>query len=241
MKLSRQRFWLLLQAIYIGCLLLYQAIWITSEPCTGTVVEITKGGGAYKSIKTALIYYVVDNKLHNTVVFVDEDFSNYKIGQRLHMSYLPFAKGTARVNGITADLMVAVGYYIFFLLFTAVILIVPNYLLDKKCSFLIYGKPPFVRYIVEERRKKGYAIPLIEKANLYAGYIERFMFPFIMCGITGLIVFLFSKSVFFLILIICMGIFLGVRRSRNWAKNLKPNDPELDAVDISLNTTEERY
>jgi hypothetical protein len=239
MKLSRKQFWLLLQAIYISVLLLYQGLWLTSGLCTGKVVEIRKGTGDYKSMRYALIYYAVDGKVYDTEEIIDADYSDYKVGQELQMSYLPFAKGTARVKGSKADLFLIVGFYTIFLLFTAVILILPNYLLDRKCHFQIQRRRPFVRYVVEERRKKNYAIPLIERANLYAGYVERFMFPFIMCGCTALIVYLFSKSLFWLILLIVLGVFLGVFRARNWARNLRPHDPELDAVDISLNSTEE--
>jgi hypothetical protein len=235
MNLSRKRFWLLLQVIGVGMLVLYHSIWLFTDNTTGIVQEITK----YKSVKSAEVIYNVNQVPYSTIILLDDDFSNYQLGQNIKLRYLVFAKGSAKGVGTTAGDMVTITFYVFYLLFWTVILILPNNIIEKDSRFIVNRWFPFIKYIPGKPRPKAADVLLIEKANLFAGYIERFMFPFIMCGCTGLVYYLFSRTLFMPMLIGFTGIVWGILRSRSWAKKLAVNDDELDAVDISLNTLEE--
>lgn len=209
---------------------MYQAMWLFAKPTTGIVVGIDQGTRSSPT-KYALVEYEAGNYLFADYYLVDEDFSRYYPGQKLNMHYLPFARATARVDGITAGSMIWVIVYGIFLLLTAAIFIMPNYLIEPKSCFIISKKFPFVRYLIVERRKREATLTLIEKANLFAGYIEKFMLPFAGSLPIALILYLITWSVELVILTIITGSVLGIRRARKWKKQLHPDDPELDVLD----------
>jgi hypothetical protein len=227
MKLSRQKFWLFLQAVVMVIVLCYQALWLTAKPAKGVVVAMY----AYKGGKSIEVQYVIEGKTHTSMFMYDEDFSNFHTGRQLDMEYLPFARGSVRIKGLTAETIVWLGGYILFLIVSALVFIMPNYVIEKKSSFIISKRRPFIRYVVEERRKRTETISLIEKANLFAGYIEKFMFPFAISGFVALILYLVTWSVAVVIACFIAGTIWGVIRARRWRAQLKPDDPELDVLD----------
>jgi hypothetical protein len=118
-----------------------------------------------------------------------------------------------------------------FLLVTAAIFIMPNYFIEPKSCFFIRKQFPFVHYQVIEERKASDTVTLIERANLFAGYIEKFMLPFAASLPFALVLYLVTWRVELVIACMIVGSVFGVRRARNWKKHLKPDDPELDVLD----------
>lgn len=239
MKLTRKQFWLFLQACIVVLVLLYEAMWLMAIPTTGTVVGIDYGTGRYKAVKHALIEYEANGAYFSDYFLVDEDFSNYHTGQRLKMSYLPFAKASARVDGITAGTVLLFICYVIFFVMSAAIFIMPNYILGRYSIFIIYKHPPFVKYIAGPKRKQIETLTLIEKANLFAGYIEKFMLPFAASLVVSLFVYLITWMVELVILCIVAGSIWGIIRARKWRKHLHPDDPELDVLDKQPGWTDE--
>jgi len=230
MKLSRQQFWLFIQACVITIALLYQTMWLFAKPTTGTVVGIDFGTRGSPT-KYALVEYEAGDYLFSDFFLVDEDFSRYHTGQKLNMHYLPFAKASARVDGITAGSVIWLMVYGIFMLLTAAIFIMPNYLIEPKSCFLISKQFPFIRYLIIEKRKRGATLNLIKKSNLFAGYIEKFMLPFAASLPIALIMYLITWRGEWVIISILVGSVFGVLRARKWKKQLKPDDPQLGVLD----------
>jgi len=231
MTLSRQQFWLFLQACVIILFLMYEGMWLTGKPVAGVVTDIERGSGRYKSIKFAVVQWEINGELYEDYYLMDDDFSRYSIGTRLSMKYLPFAKFTARVNGITAGKAEWGIVYLFFLIITAAIFVLPNFVIERKSSFIVSLRRPFIKYVVNKPVQKKEVISLIERSNLVAGYIEKFMFPFMISMVIALILYLCIWQSWIVWVCMVAGIIFGVRRARKWAHQLKPHAPELYDLD----------
>lgn len=231
MRLTRQKTWLALQGLVLLIAGLYQLMWLGfGVNTTGQVVEFYRGTREFPANFIVVEYYAAE-KPHFVTFIHDEDFDANFIGQEIKLSYLSFARDSARLPRFTTGDRIVLVFYGIFLFVTALIFLMPNYLIGRQSQFIITARPPFIRYLSGKAVSRGETVRRIINANLVAGYIEKFMMPFVGSAVIALFIYISTFEPALVIASFAVGTVLGVIRAYQWKKELKPNDEELTTLD----------
>jgi len=177
------------------------------------------------------VEYTAGDFIHQTTFFYEKEFHTYYTGQTIDLSYLSFARGSARLPVFTAGDALGLIVYLLLAFVTALIFVMPNYLIGKQSWFSVDQHFPFIHYHSGKLPTHADTVSLITKANLFAGYIEKFMLPFTGAAVMALVLYLITWSVTVVILCFITGSVLGVLRAIKWKKSLEPGDDELEVID----------
>lgn len=230
MKLSRQKFWILLQVFVILIISFYGLLWFTAVKTDGYVLGFSEGTKDFPVTIMHVEYYAKEIR-HVATFLYDKDFYAYRTGQTIELSYLPFARGSARLPNFNAGDMLFILIYIIWLFISSLIFLMPNYFIGKKSTFQISWKFPFVKYYSGKATTYSETVKLIVNANFVAGLIEKFMFPFVGSGVIALILYVSTWNSILVVLSLSIGSILGILRALKWKKSLRPGDDELEVID----------
>ena len=148
LELSKWQLYLALHALFIGCCLLYQSLWIFSETTTAYCYAyneeqlVARG----ETPGTLVYHYMVDGKMYRETSTRNElPLTQHYIPVR----YLRFYPSISRVDsfyGNWAGFLMAWGL---FFVITSMIFFIPNETMPKRSYFYFTGKRPFIHMIVK--------------------------------------------------------------------------------------------
>ncbi|HEX6916276.1 MAG TPA: hypothetical protein VF145_13595 [Chitinophagaceae bacterium] len=236
MKLSRRNFWIVLHLSVLLLFLAWQLLWLVAGVKTEAVVTGFSEPSKDLPVVFMFVEYNSGSFIHQTSFIYDQDVHGYRTGEVIEISYLSFAAGSSRLPGFTAGDAVAAMSYALVLFVTGLIFLIPNYLVGKYSYFVISGSFPFVKHHNEKPITHWETVNRIVRANLVAGYVEKFMFPFVVSAVAALLLYLFTWSVTVVVLSFICGIVSGIIRAVRWKQSLQPGDDELEVLDVLHNS-----
>ena len=143
-ELSRTQFFILLQSIFIGIVLLYQLMWFcfgknVYAECFvyGRLNELENSG-------TIMYKYVVNNHTYEDYGTRNEISTATK---SINIRYLSFAPSIARINTFYAHWIGFIIAYFIFFTFTTLLFFIPNDTMPARSYFYFTKKKPWVNII----------------------------------------------------------------------------------------------
>ncbi len=143
-ELSRYQFYLLLQTIFIGMVLLYQLIWfIAGDTIMGDCIVYGRKNELINS-GTIAYRFIVKDKL-----FEDYDTRNEAtiINDKIEIVYLCFLPSFSRINSFKNNWLGFIIAYSIFCAFTTLLFFIPNDTMPAGTYFYFTKKKPWVNLI----------------------------------------------------------------------------------------------
>jgi hypothetical protein len=143
-ELSRSQFYIMLQIIFIGMVLLYQLIWFAFGKTTmaechvyGRKNELNNSGTlAYRFTANETLYTDYDTR--NEIPITQE---------YIEVKYLSFAPSLSRINSFTNNWMGFMIAYGIFFAFTSLLFFIPNDTMPAHTFFYFTKKKPWINMI----------------------------------------------------------------------------------------------
>ncbi len=148
MQLSKIRAYFLLQALFIGLILLYNTPWLLSSVAIGRIDEFNNGhlkwyrDGLYKE-RMDVSYFV------EGTAYLD-NFSRNAIPDSqtaIEVRYLNFAPSISHINSFEENYEGSIVCYLVLFMVSTIIFAIPNDIIPKGSLFVISKEKPWIRMI----------------------------------------------------------------------------------------------
>lgn len=148
LELSKRQLYFTLHALFIGCSLLYQSIWLFSKTTTAYCYayneeQLVERG---ESPGTLVYHYMVEGKMYRETTTRNELPLNQHYIQVRYLSFCPSVSRLDSFYGNWAGFVLAWGL---FFVITSMIFFIPNETMPKRSYFYFTRKRPFIHMIVK--------------------------------------------------------------------------------------------
>ena len=148
LELSKLQLYLAFHGIFIGVVLLYQAVWLFSKPTMAYCYAYNEQQlvARNETPGTLVYHYIVNDKMYRETTTRDEiPLAQHSVRIR-YLSFLPSVSRLDTFSGNWLGFIIAWG--IFFVI-TSMIFFIPNETMPKNSFFYFTRKKPWIHMIVK--------------------------------------------------------------------------------------------
>ena len=147
-ELSKVGLYLLLHAIFIGAILLYQAVWLFSETTTAYCYAYNEEQllSSNENPGTLVYHYIAGNKMYRETTTRNEFPLTV---HTIEIRYLSFMPSISRVNNFYDNWLGYIMAWIIFFVISSLIFFIPNETMPKNSFFYFTSQRPWIHMIVK--------------------------------------------------------------------------------------------